>query len=348
MTMVRADKSRFMLFRSISMACVCGLTIGAADAARAAQPGKLTLYTAQHEQVVDMLTAQFTKETGIKVLVHQGEGPEIASQILAEGAHSPADVFFTENSPELVLLGEHRLLAPVAGTTLALMPARDNAPDGTWIGLLARENVLTYNSTKIAPSALPASLLDLAQPAFAGQIAIAPSDADFLPLVSAMIKLKGTQATRSWLAGLKKNAVIYDDDEAVVAAVNRGSVATGIINSYYWMRLATELGAANMHSAIHHFAPRDVGALVNISGAGILKTAPHGANAQRFVAFLASREAQTMLGKSDVDFEYPLRAGVSANPQLTPLDQLSPPDIGPADLGDDRAAAALIRDAGLV
>ncbi len=61
-----------------------------------------------------MLTAQFTKETGIAVRVHKGEGPELASQLLAEGKHSPADVFFTENSPELVLLDEHKLLAPVA------------------------------------------------------------------------------------------------------------------------------------------------------------------------------------------------------------------------------------------
>ena len=52
-----------------------------------AAPGSITLYSAQHEQVVDMLTAQFTKETGIAVRVHKGEGPELASQLLAEGTH---------------------------------------------------------------------------------------------------------------------------------------------------------------------------------------------------------------------------------------------------------------------
>ncbi len=53
-----------------------------------------------------MLTDAFTKETGIKVQAHQGEGPDIANQLIQEGASSPADVFLTENSPELVLLDE--------------------------------------------------------------------------------------------------------------------------------------------------------------------------------------------------------------------------------------------------
>jgi iron(III) transport system substrate-binding protein len=321
---------------------------GASSFAARAAGGSIVLYTAQHEQVVDMLTAAFTKETGIAVKVHQGEGPELASQILAEGTHSPADVFFTENSPELVLLDEHGLLAPVDPATLARVSRADSAPNGRWVGLLARENVLAYNTTMIAESALPSSLMDLAEPAWKGKIAIAPSDADFLPLVSAVIKLKGKPAALAWLKGLKANAAIYDDDEGVVAAVNRGAVAVGVINSYYWNRLETELGAGKMHSAIYHFGRHDVGALVNISGAAVLKTAKNPAGAQKFLAYLASDRAQRMLAQSNVDFEYPLAPGIKANPALKPLDTLSPPQISPASLGDDREAATLLREAGLI
>jgi iron(III) transport system substrate-binding protein len=313
-----------------------------------AAPESITLYSAQHEQVVDMLTTQFTKETGIVVRVHKGEGPELASQLLAEGTHSPADLFFTENSPELVLLDEHGLLAPVDPATLARVPAADSAPDGNWIGLLARENVLVYNTGLISADVLPASLMDLANPAWKGKIAIAPADADFLPLVSAVIKLKGEAAALAWLQGLKVNAAIYDDDEGVVAAVNRGSVPVGVINSYYWERLATELGASGMHSAVYHFGDHDVGALVNVSGAAVLKSAKNPSGAQKFLAFLASGEAQRMLAQTNVDFEYPLVPGIAANPALKPLDQLSPPSISPAALGDDHEAAVLLREAGLI
>jgi len=314
----------------------------------AADPVTLTLYSAQHHQMVDLLIQGFTKQTGIKVRVHSGEAPEIANQIAQEGAQSPADVYFTENSPELTLLDEKGLLAKIAPATLAQIPARSSAADGSWVGVLARENVLAFNPSMIQEGQLPASLMDLAGPEWKGKVAIAPSDADFMPLVDAVVVLKGRPAALEWLKGLKVNAQVFDDDEGVVAAVDRGSVATGIINNYYWARLRAEQGADKMHSQIHHFANGDVGALVNVSGAGVLKSSKYPDAAQQFVAFLVSKPVQTMLGAGDIDFEYPLAPGVPPNPLLKPFDQLQPPAISMAQLGDDQLAAQLLRDAGLI
>jgi iron(III) transport system substrate-binding protein len=308
----------------------------------------LTLYSAQHEQVVDMLTAMFTKETGIKVQLREGEGPEIAAQILQEGADSPADVFFTENSPELILLDEKGLLAPVAPATLARIPAGDNAADGNWLGVLARENVLDFNPSMIGAVDLPDSLLDLAKPEWAGKVGIAPSDADFLPLVSAVADAKGRPAALAWLQGLKANAKIYEDDESVVAAVARGDVAVGVVNNYYWARLETDLGPQKIDSKLYHFRHGDIGGLINISGAAVLKSSKNQAAAQKFLAFLASDEAQTALGRSEVDFEYPLAAGVEPNKLLAPFASLQPPAVSPAKLGDDQDAGMLLQQAGLI
>ena len=319
-----------------------------ATPARAAGPATLTLYSAQHHQMVDLLTQAFTKQTGIQVRVHSGEAPEIANQIAQEGAQSPADVYFTENSPELTLLDEKGLLAKVDPSTLEQVPAKYSAADGDWVGILARENVLAFNPSMIQESQLPGSLMDLAKPEWKGKVAIAPSDADFLPLVEAVVALKGKPVALDWLKGLKQNAQIFDDDEGVVAAVDRGAVATGIINNYYWARLRTEEGAQKMHSQIHHFANGDVGALVNVSGAAVLRSSTHPEAAQKFLAFLVSKPVQEMLGKSDIDFEYPLAKGVAPNPLLKPFDQLQPPKITMAQLGDDQEAAELLRQAGLI
>jgi iron(III) transport system substrate-binding protein len=329
---------------TLLLTCLSGIgaTTNAADAP------VLTLYSAQHEQVIDMLTAAFTKETGIKVQAHQGEGPDIANQLIQEGSSSPADVFLTENSPELVLLDEKKLLAPVDTATLAAVPSHDSAPSGNWVGVLARENVLTFNPTLIKEEALPASLLDLAKPAWKGKVGIAPSDSDFLPLVSAVLAEKSHAATLAWLKGLKANAQVFDDDEGVVAAVDRGAVATGIINSYYWARLYTEQGPLKTHAQIYHFGPGDVGALVNISGAAILASSKNKDAGQKFLAFLVSKPAQTMLAQSDVDFEYPLATGVPANPLMRPFADLKPPRIPLTKLGDDQPAAKLLREAGLI
>ncbi len=317
-----------------------------------ASPGtlaaSLTLYSAQHEQTVDLLTKAFTKETGIEVKVHNGEAPELASQIVREGASSPADVFFTENSPELELLSEKGLLAKVAPATLASVPAQDSSPAGDWVGVLARENVLVFNKDMIQEASLPASLFDLAKPEWKGKIAIAPTDADFLPLVGAVIALKGRAAALEWLKGLHDNAMLFDDDEGVVAAVDRGAAATGIINSYYWARLRMEKGADKMQSAIHHFAGGDVGGLMNVSGAAVLKSSHNQAAGQKFLAFLVSKPAQEMISKLDITFEYPLAAGVAANPILKPKGELQPPSLTIKQIGDDREAAGLLREAGLI
>src|SRR6185437_2374437 len=124
----------------------------------------LTLYSAQHEQTVDLLTKAFAKATGIDVKIRSGEDPELASELVKEGASSPADVFFTENSPELELLSEKGLLAKVAPATLASVPAADSSANGDWVGVFARENVLAFNKDLIKEQELPASLLDLAKP----------------------------------------------------------------------------------------------------------------------------------------------------------------------------------------
>ncbi len=315
-------------------------------AARADRP--LVLYSAQHEQLVDGLTAMFTHQTGIVVKTRTGEAPEIASQIIEEGARSPADVYFTENSPELTLLDERGLLAPVAPSTLARVPASDSAADGHWVGVLARENVLAFNPSMVSAAALPANLLDLAKPEWKGKVAVAPSDADFLPLVGAVVALKGRPAALAWLRGLRRNAAVFDDDEGVVAAVDRGAVATGIINNYYWARLETEQGAARTRSRIHHFGARDVGALINVSGAAVLASSSNKDAAQRFLAFLVSTDVQTAIGRGDVDFEYPLAAGVAPNRLLTPFDQLHPPAISMSAIGDDQQAGTLLREAGFL
>ena len=314
----------------------------------AAETQTLTLYSGQHPQTVDALIADFEKATGIKVRVHSGEGPEVANQLVEEGTDSPADVYFTENTPELMLLEEKGLLADVAPEALASVPAHYSSPAGKWLAVLARQNVLAYNPGVIKEGDLPKSLLDFADPAWKDKIAIAPTDADFLPVVGAVIVLKGKDAALAWLKGLKANAQIFDDDEAVAAAVEGGRVATGLINNYYWDRLMVQQGAANTKSKLYYFGHGDPGAVVNVSGVAVLKSAPYPAAAQKFAAYLVSERAQQLLAKGKINFEYPLRPGVAPDPVLKPFSQLEPPALDATKLGDDSSVGALMQEAGLL
>src|SRR5471032_1837568 len=62
----------------------------------------IVVYNAQHESLTKSWVEGFTKETGIKVTVRNGDDTEMGNQIVQEGAASPADVFLTENSPAMV------------------------------------------------------------------------------------------------------------------------------------------------------------------------------------------------------------------------------------------------------
>lgn len=314
----------------------------------AADTQTLTLYSGQHPQTVDGLIADFGAATGIKVRVHAGEGPEVANQLVEEGADSPADVYFTENSPELMVLEEKGLLADIAPDALASVPKHYSSPTGKWLAVLARTNVLAYNPAVIKESDLPKSMLDLADPAWKDKIAIAPTDADFLPVVGAVIALRGKDTALAWLKGLKANAQIFDDDEAVAAAVEGGRVAMGLVNNYYWDRLAVQQGAANTRSKLYYFTNGDPGAVVNVSGVAVLKSARFPDAAQKFAAYLVSERAQQLLATGKINFEYPLRPGVAPDPMLKPFAELQPPALDAAKLGDDSSVGELLQEAGLL
>jgi iron(III) transport system substrate-binding protein len=310
----------------------------------------ITLYSGQHPQTTDEIVTAFEKETGITVRVRSDDEDVLAQQIVAEGSRSPADVIYTENSPALEFLQGKGLLASVDRSTLTATPARYNSPQGRWVGVSARVSVLIYNPSLIRASQLPTSVMQLAEPRFKGKLALAAGETDFQPIVTSVLRAHGRAATVRWLQALKANAAghIYPDNETITSQVNRGAAALGIINQYYWYRLRAEIGAASMHSKIAYFAPRDPGYVIDVSGAAVLKSSTHQAAAQRFLAFLVSRQAQEIIGGHSLSYEYPIASGVTTAAPETPFRDLRPNPITIAELGDGAAAIALLRQAGLL
>ena len=311
-----------------------------------ADPGALTVYSGQHEQTVQKLVADFEQRTGAKVALRSGDEGDLANQLLQEGKNSPADVYFAENPPALNAVSARKLLAPVDAATLATVPAADNSPNGDWVGVTARTAALVYHTTSVSETELPATIMDLAHPAWKDKVALSPGETDFHPVVTAVIKLHGVAAAKQWLEGLRANAKIYSDNEAVVAAVNRGEREVGLLDHYYWYRLRSENKGA-VDSALHYFAPGDAGALIDISGAGVLATAKHAALAQSFVAYLVSEPAQQIIATSE-SWEYPLRPGIKLPAGLTVLPSLTPAPLSTAELGDGTQALELLQQVGLL
>jgi iron(III) transport system substrate-binding protein len=342
---------------SSAVACgvlvACGLLAGCGSSGPDSSGQSITLYNGQHEQTTDGLVTAFEKQTGITVNVRNDDEDTLANQIALQGSNSPADVFYTENSPALEFLQEKGLLAPVNSSTLAEATAKYNSPQGDWVGVSARVSVLIYNPSLIAKSQLPTSVLQLANPEYEGKLAFAAGETDFQPIVTAVTKAYGKATALSWLKGIKSNAAahIVPDNETITDEVNRGQVAFGVINQYYWYRLKAEIGASAMHSQLAYFAPHDPGYVIDVSGAAVLKSSKHQAAAQKFLAFLVSKQGQEIIARAagnEQSYEYPLGSGVTTSAPETPFNQLQPYPITIAELGDGSAAIALLQQVGLL
>lgn len=311
-----------------------------------ADPEALVVYNAQHEQLTQEWADAFTAETGIDVVLRNGDDSELANQLVQEGTASKADVFLTENSPAMSLVEDAGRFAPVDDTTLALVPEQYRPSSGLWTGIAARSTVLVYNPDLISEDELPASLMDLSQPEWKGRWGAAPAKADFQAIVSAVLATQGEDATRAWLEGMAENSVQYRNNIVTMKAVNAGEVPMGIIYHYYWFRDQDAAAEDSASTKLHYFGNQDPGAFVSISGGGVLKNAPHADEAQQFLAFIAGEKGQKILGEG-YSFEYPVASDIAAKPELPPLAELDAPAIDPSTLNGP-AVIELMTEAGLL
>ncbi|MCC7369920.1 MAG: extracellular solute-binding protein [Chloroflexi bacterium] len=286
----------------------------------------LTLYNAQHVPLAEAWVSAFTQETGIKVEIRSGRDLELANLIVQEGSASPADVFITENSPAMSVVGQAGLFAPVDTETLALVPPQLSSASGDWVGIAARTTVFVHNPSLLPVSSVPASMLDLANPEWKDRFGIAPTGADFQAIVSAVLQLKGPEVTEAWLRGLKENAKVYTGNRAIMTAANKGEIEGGIIYHYYWYGDRAESGQNSGNVELYHWMGKDPGGFVSVSGGGVLKSSKNPAEAQKLLQYMASTAGQKILSDSNA-LEYAVGLGSPSHPSLKPLSELDPPVV---------------------
>ena len=306
----------------------------------------IVVYNAQHENLVKSWVDGFTKETGIKVTLRNGDDSELGNQLVQEGSASPADVFLTENSPSMVLVDNANLFAPLDSDTLKQVPAEYRPAHGRWIGIAARSTVFVYNPAKLSEQQLPKSLMDLAKPEWKGRWAASPSGADFQAIVSAMLALKGEKATLEWLKAMKANFVAYKGNSTVMKAVNAGQIDGGVIYHYYRFVDQSKTGENSKNTQLYYFKHQDPGAFVSLSGGGVLASSKHKAQAQAFIKYITGKEGQESLRTNNA-FEYAVGVNAASNPKLVPLKDLDAPKVEPSTL-NSKKVIELMTQAGLL
>ena len=306
--------------------------------------GALVLYSGRSESLIQPLVEEFEADTGIDVDVRYGGTTELAALLLEEGDRSPADVFLSQDAGALGAVSGAGLFATLPEDVAGAVLEGFTSADGTWTGVTGRARVLVYDSEDVSPAELPSSVSELTAPSWRGRVGVPPGNASFQSFVTAYRVLEGDDAAADWLSGLVSNDVErYESNGAILEAVNSGRLDAGLINHYYWFRTAAEV--SQMRARLHFFPAGDPGALVNVSGAGILGTAADDADALELVRYLISAEAQTYF--VETTYEYPLLPGVAEPQGLPALADLRNPELDLSDLATLQETVDLIAAAGL-
>ncbi len=305
--------------------------------------GSLVVYSGRSESLVAPLLELFTKETGIAVEVRYGDTAEMAAQILEEGENSPADVFFGQDAGALGALSDR--FVQLDSSLLSLVDPRFASSEGKWVGASGRARVLVYNTDVLTSTDLPASILDLTKPEWKGRLAWAPTNGSLQAFVTALRVSQGEDVAKQWLEGLIANEIkVYESNSAIVKAVANGEVDAGLVNHYYLFALKKDQPDAK--AANHYFSNGDIGSLVNVAGVGILQTAKNPEAAQAFASFLLSETAQKYF--TEKTNEYPLVAGITTNPAIKPLSEITTPEIDLSNLKDLQGTLELLQDVGAI
>jgi len=306
----------------------------------------ITVYVGRSQALVEPLLNRFADATGIGIRVRYGDGTDLVLGILEEGATSDVDVYYGQDVGALGALREAGLLAPLSRNILDKVDPAFRSPEGLWVGVSGRSRVIVYNTDKVDPATLPASILEYTDPTWNGRLGIVPRSDGFPEFVTALRVLKGDPFALQWLKDLKaNNPRTYPNNLAAIQAVANREIDVAFLNHYYLYRFLAERGEG-FKARNYFFDNGDVGGLFLVSGAAVLRSADNLEAAQRFVEFLLSDEAQQYF--ADHDYEYPLAGGATPDAALPAIESLRAPEVDLSDLGDLRGSLELMREAAIL
>lgn len=308
--------------------------------------GDLVVYSGRSEELVAPLIERFRASTGRDVRVKYAGTAELAATILEEGENSPADAFFAQDAGALGAVAGAGMALELPGSILDRVDARYRSPAGSWVGVSGRVRVAAYDSRDLEPGDLPSSIFGFTEPAWRGRIGWAPTNSSFHSFVSALRVVHGDGVARRWLEGMRANEPrAYEGNSQALQAVAAEEIDVALVNHYYLMRQLAEAGSA-FPVRNHFFANGDVGSLVNVAGALVLRTSDRREGALDFIAFLLAEESQRYFATET--FEYSLVETVPAPEGLVPLAELDPPNIDLSDLADLAGTLELLRETGIL
>lgn len=314
-----------------------------------AQSGEVNLYSSRHYDTDELLYKNFTDQTGIRVNLLEGNADELIARIKNEGRNSPADILITVDAARLWRAEEAGIFSPVSSEILeGSIPENLRHPEGLWFSLTKRARVIMYNKGQVNPSEL-STYEDLASTKWRNRIAIRSSNNVYnQSLVASLIASLGEEATEEWCRGIVANMARppRGGDMDQIKAAASGMADLAVANTYYFARFAPRRSASNpaIFNSVGVFFPNQNGrgTHVNVSGGGVIKTAPNRESAIRFLEYLVSPPAQAIFAQSNS--EYPVVPNIPLDPVIARFGEFQEDQVNVAQLGRNNPLAVKIMD----
>ena len=316
------------------------------------QSEEVNIYTSRHYDADDLLYKQFTKNTGIEVNIIAGKGSALIERLKAEGANSPGDVFFTVDAGNLANFQKQGFLQPIQSETIKqVVPVELRGENDEWVAVAKRARVIFYNPELVNENEVKnINYEDLSNDMWKGKIVVRSSSNMYnQSLVSSLISNLGIEKTEEWAKGLVANfsRKPQGNDRSQIMAVANKEASIAIANTYYiGIMLSGKGGEDQLNAAkkvkIAFPNQGNRGTHINISGGGILKHSPNRENAEKFLEFLLSKEAQNHIVNNT--FEYPVLGSVKPHPLIENFGEFKMDKTSVADFGKYNPDAVKLMD----
>lgn len=311
--------------------------------------GEVNVYSSRHYDTDLAMYDEFTEATGIKVNLIEAGADALIERIKSEGEYSPADILITVDAGRLWRAEEAGVLAPVESEILnTRVPENVRHPNGLWFGLSKRARVIIYNKAAGKPENLD-TYADLADPSNAGKVCIRSSSNIYnISLMAGIVSHDGAEVAEDWAKGVVNNfaRAPQSNDTGQIEAVASGECGIALVNTYYLARYVAssdpEKNAVADAVGIIFPDQEGRGTHVNISGAGVVKSAPNRENAIKFIEYLTEDRAQNYFANGNN--EYPVVVGVAPAAAVVSLGTFKEDVLNASQLGTNQAEAVRVFD----
>jgi len=323
-----------------SLLVATGLTLAVAPALA----NEVNVYTSRQPELIQPIFDAFTAQSGVEVnVLYAGKG--LIERMKAEGSRSPADLYITADISNVKAATDAGLTQPHGSAVVdEVVPPELRDAGGHWFALTTRARVVYASKQRVDAGAIT-TFADLADPKWKGRVCIRPGSHSYnLSLIAAVIAHKGPVQAREWVKGLKANLARtpQGNDRAQVKAVWAGECDIAIGNTYYMGKMLAKSDQRAWADSVNVVFPvfEGGGAHMNISGAAVTQSSPNHGDAMKLVAFMLSAEAQALY--AELNYEYPVRAGVPASDLVAGWGSFEPDNIALTEIASLRAEALRI------